>query len=111
MPILLRIETGAASGGVARDIEAIFNGDGDAEQRRPLLRSGKASGEGLRFRQGAFLVHREIHIPAGIAVGARQRFLRQYSRPAWTRMFAVPSKETYRFVYTTHATRGPRKMI
>ena len=93
---------GAASGRVARDIEAIFNPDGNAEERRPLRRLGKAGSERLRFRQYAFAIHRQVHIPPGVAVSARQRFLRLYGRlAAKTRLFAVGSRETYRFVYTT----------
>ena len=80
--VLLRIEMGAASGRVARDIEAIFNPDGDAEQQRPLLRVGKAGSQGLRFRKHAFAVQGQIHVTAGVAIGARQRFLCLYSRLA-----------------------------
>ena len=74
--VLVRIEMRAASGRVARDIEAILNPDGNAEERRPLRRLGKAGSKRLRFRQYPFAIHRQIHIPPGVAVSARQRFLR-----------------------------------
>ncbi len=75
--VLGRIEMRAASGRVARDIEAIFNPDGNAEERRPLRRLGEAGGERLRFRQYPFAIHRQVHIPPDVAVSARQRFLRR----------------------------------
>ena len=46
--ILLRVEAGTAGGVIARDVEAILDGDRNAEERRPLL--GKASAESLSFR-------------------------------------------------------------
>ena len=76
----LRIETGAARRGKTRDIEAIFNRDGNAEKSWPLLRLRKAGVQGLGFRERAFLVHGQIHIAAGIAVGAGKRFAGQ-ARP------------------------------
>ena len=42
--ILFCIEMGPASGGVARDIEAIFNPDRDAKERRPPRRVREARG-------------------------------------------------------------------
>jgi hypothetical protein len=74
--ILFCIEMGPASGGVARDIEAIFNPDRDAKERRPPRRVREARGEGLRFREHAFAIQREIYVSANVAVGARKRFLR-----------------------------------
>jgi hypothetical protein len=74
--VLLRIEMGAARRRIARDIETIFNPDGDAEERRPLRWIGEAANKGLRFRQYAFAIHRQVNIPAGVAIGARLRFLR-----------------------------------
>ena len=78
--VLVRIEMRAASGRVARDIEAIFNPDGNTEERRPLRRLGKTGHERFRFRQYACAIHRQVHIPPDIAVSARQRFLRLYRR-------------------------------
>ncbi len=78
--VLGRIEAGAAGGRVALDIEAILNGDRNPEQRRPLLRLGKAGREGLCLRQRTVMIHRQIYVVAGIAVGVRQCVLRRQTR-------------------------------